>query len=445
MTRIFVGVLAVVHVAAWGLAVTAQAQTTKRTPAGRVSVYVNTSRRDVEGLARRSDTELWTGIDLHTPDNDGRGTEFGIDLRHSHYFDRTRSERFSIYDGFVGVRLGSTGRVRLRAGHMWLTELGSIGAIAGGLAEVRLGGTQNDRDRTRVRLGGFSGVEPVMYGAGYVAGVRKFGGYAAIERGFLRRHLVGYTRVQHGSVIERSVVTFTNFIPAGRSLFVYQAGEFDVQGPANGTARRGLSYFLTNARVTPHSRLELLATYNRGRAIDARTLSDDVRNGRSLTTQAIEGLRYESAGGRVTVEVVPRVRVYAGYARDRNNRDDHATARVTLGGHAGNLLGTGFDVSASDARIERSTGSYHSRYVSVGHSIGRTIYVSGDYATSLSVVRFARSDGIIIETHPSTRRYAGNVSANLGRHWSLVGTVDYALDDTVKDLRLLSGLSYRVR
>jgi hypothetical protein len=328
---------------------------------------------------------------------------------------------------------------------MWLSELGSVGALAGGVAEVRFGPGSSERRGTRIRVAGFSGIEPVMYRPGYAPGVRKYGGFAAIERGFLQRHIIGYARVQQGPIVERSVLTFTNFIPAGPAVFVYQSAEVDVQGPASGAARRGLSYFMTNARLSPLSRVELLATYNRGRSIDARTLSDDVRNGRPLTTHAIDGLRYESTSGRVTVEVAPQVRVYAGYARDRNNRDDRATARITIGGHASNVLGSGLDISGSDAWIERATGAYHSRYLSVGRTVGRGVYLSADYATSLSVVRFLRGDGLVIETRPSTRRVSGTVSATVSRHWSLLGTVDYSIEETMSERRLLCGLSYRVR
>jgi hypothetical protein len=197
--------------------------------------------------------------------------------------------------------------------------------------------------------------------------------------------------------------------------------------------------------MSASSRVELQATYNRGRALDARQLTADLINGRALSTEALEGLKYESAGGRVTVEVIRRVHVYAGYTRDRNNRDEAPTARILVGGHAGNVLGSGFDVSGSDSRIERSTGPYHSTYVSIGHSLGRSVYLSADYSTSLSVVHFLRSDGVVIETKPSTRRYSGSGSVTLNRHFSLLGTVDYTIDDTMTEIRALSGLSYRIR
>ena len=102
-------------------------------------------------------------------------------------------------------------------------------------------------------------------------------------------------------------------------------------------------------------------------------------------------------------------------------------------------------MSGSDARIDGPTGPYHSRYLSVGRSIGRSVYVSGDYSTSLAVVRFLRSDGVTIETRPWTRRLSGNVSATLNRQFSLIGVVDLTMDEGMNDLRVMTGLTYRLR
>jgi len=419
-----------------------RAQSSSTRPTGHVSVHVNTAGRDWTDGTTRRDTELSTGATLESPRTDENGAEYRLDLRHTRYSSGTRPDRLSIYDGFAGARFGGDLQVRVRAGQMWLQDLGTMGALAGGLIEV---GKRPWKDEGHVRAGFFSGLEPKLYETGYAPDVRKYGGYAAYESGYLRRHVVGFTTLRHGDLRERSVLSVTNFIPGGRSFFAYQAAEYEVQGPAQGAATGGLSYFLTNVRLSPSSRVELNGTYNRGRSLDARQLTDDVLNGRPLTSQAVEGLRYESAGGRVTVEVVPRLRLYAGYTRDRNNRDDAPSGRVLLGGHAGNIFGSGFDVSGSDSRIERASGPYHSTYLSVGRSIGRAVYVSADYSTSLSVVRFPRSDGVVIETRPSTRRYSGSGSVTLNRYFSLLTTVDYTLDDAMRELRILSGLSYRIR
>jgi hypothetical protein len=197
-------------------------------------------------------------------------------------------------------------------------------------------------------------------------------------------------------------------------------------------------------RVLPTERLELQATYNRGRSIDARGLSEDVLNGRPIAVGALDGLLYQSAGGRVTVEAVPRVRIYAGYARDKDNRNAVPSGRTIVGVYAGNVMG-GIDIAASDSLLDRPERQYHSRYVSIGRQIGRLVYVSGDYTTSLSVVRFSRSDGITVETRPHTTRFSGTANINVGRSVSLLLTAERTRDDQIREFRMLSGLSYRMR
>jgi hypothetical protein len=411
---------------------------------GRFSVHADTARREVEGAGAQNETMVTTAATFETTEREDNpnGLELGLDLRQSRWLTGAHPDRLSLYTGFVGTRVGGDTGLRLRAGHMWLPDLGTIGNVAGGLVEIS---QRPSSTRTRFRVGGFMGLEPESFDVGYAPDVRKGGVYAAVQRGYLQRHVVGYTRVQQGSMTERSVLSTTNFLPMGRAVNVYQAAEYEVRGPAQGAAQRGLSYFLANARVSPASRLELLGMYNRGRALDARQLTADLLTGRSLTQQALEGLTYESAGGRVTVQPVRSVHVYGSYARDRNNRDDAPAARVTFGGQAGDIMKSGVDAAFSDARIERSTGPYHSRYVSIGRGIGRAAYASVDYSTSLSVIRFERLDGVIIETRPSTHRWSGSGSINVGRALSLLLSLDHTTDDTVRDLRILTGLSYRIR
>jgi len=410
---------------------------------GRVTFLVNTATRNVDGLDSRRDTELATMFTFRTPDMDASGLDAGVDLRYSRYTTVDRPDRASVYDGFAGARLGAQGQFRVRAGHMWLPDLGTAGALAGGLFEYRHAPATSDG--LRFTVGGFSGAEPEVYDTGYVPGVRKSGGYVTLQRGFMQRHVVGYAQIKQSGMLERNLLTFTNYIPGGSGFFLYQAAEVDLKGPADGTASSGLSYFLMNARVSAGPRVELNGTYNRGRSIDARRLTEDVLNNRPLTQQAIEGLQYESAGGRVILRVARQTDVWAGYYQDRNNRDDEPTGRLTVGGHAGNVAGTGLDISANMARYDRPTGAYNSTYFSVGHALGRSVYVSGDYSTSLSVIRFVRSDGVVIETRPSTKRYAGTANATLSRHFSLMLVADYTRDEGYDELRLLSGLTYRLR
>jgi hypothetical protein len=145
------------------------------------------------------------------------------------------------------------------------------------------------------------------------------------------------------------------------------------------------------------------------------------------------------------VEVAPRVRVYGGYSRDKNNRDTASTNRFLVGGYASNMAASGLDLTVSDSLMERPAGSYHSFYVSLGHQVKRNAYVSGDYSTSLSVVRFSRSDGITIETRPHTSRFSGTATINVGRSTSLLTTVERSFDDQANGFRLMTGITYRFR
>ena len=418
------------------------AQSPAPKPDGRVSFYLTTTRRSPEGADAKTGFDFATSFTFRTPNVEGRGLEAGVDLRHTGYSASERPQRVSIYDGFVGARFGERGQFRARAGHMWLPDLGTAGALAGGLFEYHTAPSGADN---RLIAGAFAGTEPMGYQAGYASGVKKYGGYVALESGFLRRHVVGFADIRQGAVTERAMLSVTNYIPVGRSFFAYQALEYDLKGPADGAAKGGLSYFLVNARASAGPRVELQGTYNRGRSLNARQLTDDVINGRALSAESVDGLRYESAGGRVSVKMARTVEIYGGYARDRNNRDDAPTGRITIGGYASNVFGSGTDLSGSDARIDRPTGPYHSRYLSIGHAIGRSVYVSGDYSTSLATVRFLRSDGVTIETKPWTRRLSGNVSAIINRPFSLVGVVDYTMDEGMTDLRVMTGITYRLR
>lgn len=427
-----------------GAATAAQAQTPpKPHPWGRVSFYVNGSHTSVDGVPGTGYGEFITSIAYQVPDQERSGLDYGLDARHSGVSGLTRPQRLSVYEGYVGARLMG-GALRVRGGHLWLSDLGALGSVAGAAVEVR----QKSNSPTiqpgigRLRVGFFGGLEPSIAEWGYAQDVKKFGGYVALDGAHARRHVLGFVNVRDASMSERSVLTATNFVPMGRKFFLYQAAEYDVQRPA-GQAQAGLTYFMANARVSPTTRLDLQGTYNRGRSVDTRGLAQDILSGRPVTQTTVDGLLYESVGGRATVEVVRRVRVYAGYTRDKTNREDTPTGRTLIGGHAGNLLGSGFDVSASDAFIDGANRQYQSRFLSAARQIGRTIYVSGDYSTSLSVLHFSRSDGVVIEMRPRTRRVSGNATIYLNRKVSLLFTIERTRDDQATDVRMLSGMTYR--
>lgn len=407
-------------------------------PSGRVSIFTHTSRIDADSGLSTGLGDLTTAFSYELPESDDSGFEYGIDVRHTRYTGSTRPERLAIYEGFVGARVAD-GSVRLRAGQLWMNDLGSLGSVAGGAVEWR----QRPSDG-RMRVGAFGGLEPNIFDVGYAPNIKKVGGYLLYEGQAARRHVVGYVRVQNKSLVERSVVTTMNFLPVGGKLFVYQAMEYDLQPPAE-HASRGLSYFFTTARVRATDRVEFQGTYNRGHSVDVRGLSENILAGRPISQSAAEGFLHDSIGGRTTVEVVQRVRVYGGYTSSKSSRDATRTGRILVGGYASNIARSGMDVTASDTVIDRPTGRYHSRYLSVGRQFGRHLYASVDYLTSLSVVRFSRSDGITVETRPHTARLSGTASINLPGSVSLLVTAERTRDDAAREFRLLAGMTYRIR
>lgn len=423
----------------------AQTTTTGRSPSARpwsrISFFTNSSQLRTTDGQERSLSELTTTFTAQMPELDGNGFEYGVDVRFSAYSARSRPERTSIYEGYVGGRFAN-GSVGVRAGHMWLNDIGSLGSVAGGALEIRQ--SRSDPDDGRFRAVAFAGLEPDILDTGYASNVKKFGGFLAYDGSGARRHVIGTVLVRNASIAERSVLTATNYVPVRQKLFLYQTLEYDMRPPA-GQAASGLAYFFLTGHVIANDRLDIQGTYNRGRSIDARSISEDVLAGRALSARSVEGFLYETMGGRVTVEVAPRVRIYSGYARDKNNRDAAQTGRILLGGYAGNIGGSGLDLTASDSLFDQPTGRYHSQYISLGRQIGRSVYASGDYSTSLSVIRFSRSDGIIVETRPHTSRFSGTASINVGRSISLLTTVERTSDDQSHDLRLLSGITYRTR
>jgi len=417
-------------------------QPAKPRPWGRVSFFASSSRTSVDGGDTRTVTELTTALSYQLPDVDEGGADYGVDVRYATYSQAGRPARTSLYEGFVGMRfLG--GRVRARGGHLWVGDVGALGSVAGAVLELRQ--SRRTPDAGRFRAGAFGGLEPNIRDIGYADQVTKFGVYGAYDGAGARRHSIGYVAVRQSKLTERSVLTTTHFVPVGRKLFIYQAAEFNLAPPA-GLGESGLAYLFANVRVTPTDRVELQGMYNRGRSVDARGLGEDLINGRPIPQRSIDGLQYESGGGRLTVEVLSGVRVYGGVSLDMDNRDTSRTRRIQVGGYASNVARSGFDLTVSESLMQRVAGSYESRYLSVGRQLGRRAYATLDYSSSLSIVRFSRSDGLVIETRPHASRVSATVTASLDRSWSLNGMVERSSgDDRFRDLRLLAGLAYRIR
>jgi hypothetical protein len=328
----------------------------------------------------------------------------------------------------------------VRVGQMWLNELGGLGAVGGGLFEI---GQPRREKHGRWRGVAFAGLEPRIMEAGYVTNVVKAGAFAAFDGAGLRRHVVGVVALRNQGLMERSVIVINNMLPVNRRLFVYQAAEYDVKS-AGIDSPGSLTYFFGNARYTASRFLEFQASYHRGRSMDSRTIVRDQLDGRAVDPRLLDGLRFESANGRATVTIRPGLRVYGGYGRDRNNHDEAASTRITYGMFASDIAGTGLDVAASDSRMQRPGGnSYDSWYVSVGRSFSRRVYLSGDYGSSLSVVRFLTASGFLIETRPHSRRLAFSSLFNLTRVASLLANVERLTDGTSTQTRVMSGINYR--
>ena len=408
---------------------------------GRVSFFTSASRAsaaDDVDAPRLSSTEFVTTFTYRSAETRDQALEFGVDSRLAGYSADDREPRVSLYEAWAGVRL-LDGRLRVRGGHLWLSELGGIGAIAGGEVEYA-----RPAGNGTLRFAGFGGLEPKTYEAGYFEDVRRYGGFVAFDGQRAMRSVLGYVLVKNADATERSVVTTTNSLPLGSRTFVYQAAEFDLQGPA-GQGSGGLTYLLANARVTAGPKVDLQASYHRGRSIDARTITHDQINGRPIAPKALEGYLFESLSGRVTVEVIRGVRLFAGYGHDRGNEDSEPADRLTLGGWAGNVAGSGVDLSGTFYRIERGDGSgYDSWYLSLGRNITSRVYVSGDYTSSLAVVRFMGTDGIVVEDRPETDRLSGTAVIHVTRLISLLLTAEHTTDPVVSDTRLLAGITYRL-
>lgn len=441
MPRTLAASLVVAALAAGWAPRAADAQTrSEPRPWGHVSFYMSTYRFVPEAGEPMTSSEVVTAVTYQTGELVGPGVEYALDARRSQQTMAGRDPRVSVYNAYVGASVAG-GTVRLRGGQMWLPELGGLGSVSGGLVEIR---RQSPTGVGRFRAGAFAGVEPETHQIGFVRDVRKFGGYAALEGARGRRHVAGFVRLMHGGVAERQVVTFSNFIPAGSRFFLYQVGEYDLSGPA-GQGDGRLSFLLVNGRARAGSRVELQGSFHRGRSIDARSITDDILNGRPVATAAAEGYFYESLGSRVTVLVTSRTRVHGGYTRDRNNRDSAPTGRTLYGVSSADLAGTGVDVTVSGSRIERPTGRNNSLYASVGRQVGRKVYVSVDYISSLSVIRFTRFDGLTVELRPETIRVGGSAVITLGRHVSILATAEQTRDNDSHEFRLMSGLTYRFR
>jgi hypothetical protein len=406
---------------------------------GRFSLFYNWSERDLVGGPTADFSEVIARFSMYSEPGSGTNFEFGIDTRAAVFpGNEGRDGRVSIYDAWVGFR-GDGGRWTLRLGQMWLRNMGGIGALGGLFGEYQF---QNASSFGQFRIGLFAGVEPKIRDVGYVDGITKGGAYVAVDAAHGRRHVLGWVLIRNEELTERSIVIFNNFIPVKRKFFLYQALEYDLEGPA-GLGDPELGYFFANLRYAPVQLIEFQGTYHRGRSIDARSITDDVLDGRPVDPERLQGLLFESGRFRVNVRPWRWVRFWVGYGRDRNNSEDEWADRTNLGFSLNNIAKIGLDFSASASRINRLDREYDSTWVSLGKTIGRRVYLSLDYLTSLSVFQYSDGGGGTIEVRPESERFSLSMNANISKTFSLLLVVERTDHDDYEEVRALTGLTIR--
>ena len=411
-------------------------------PYGRVALFGNVTQLTRTDLSKSTLSQWSAALTLHSASNLDGGVEYAVDYRGSQYIASSRDNLNSLYNAYVGARTPG-GAFGVRIGQMWLDELGSLGSVGGVYLSLA---QRNPTSIGRFRLGLFGGVEPKVQQIGYFDKVRKAGAFVALDGYDALRSVLGYVQVRNDKLLERSVIVLNNYIPIGRTISVYQAGEYDIAPPA-GQGKSGLNYFLVNARWQASRIIEVQALYHYGLSIDARTLTDDQIHGRPIDPRLLDGFLFESVGGRLTFTVTPTVRLYAGYAAEKRNRSDATIGRITAGLFASNLFNSGFDLSVSENRYQRTTGQGDDNavYASLGRSIGTRIYLTAEYSTSVAFLQFTDAGGVTVVSQPSFQRYGLSGVANLSRAFSLLLTLEHITGDRKEDeeSRALLGLSYR--
>jgi hypothetical protein len=383
--------------------------------------------------------ELIASLSFYSEVDQNSRFEFGLDARVATWDASDRDERVSLYDAWVGVR-GLDGRWTLRLGQMWLRDLGGIGSVGGLFGEYRF---LKQSSIGRFRLGLFGGGEPEIMDAGYADGVTKMGGYVAVDGAHGRRHVLGYVRIDNDDLTERSVVVFSNFIPVGRKFFLYQVLEYDLAA-SDALQDDELSYFFANLRYSPIKKVDFQLSYHRGVSIDARSIADDILDGRPVSPERLQGLLFESSRFRVTVFPNRHLRVWGSYGRDRDNQgDEEWYGRYGLGISFIDLFNVGLDLTASNTKVDRADESYDNTYISLGKSFGRRVYISLDYISSLSVFRYDDEEGVSVELRPESDRYSLSTNINLNRSFSLFVIGELFDGDDYEERRVLTGLTLR--
>jgi len=178
-------------------------------------------------------------------------------------------------------------------------------------------------------------------------------------------------------------------------------------------------------RFVPVRRVELQGSYHHGLSSTPARLTDNQPERAPDRPAPARWFLFESLVGRVSVDVFSTLRVYAGYGREKGTT---RTRRRT-----GSRSGLRVDVLAPDSicgrdnRISHLTGAagITTPVRLPRSSIGRSVYLTVEYDTSVSIVRFTDSGGVIVESQPKTRRYAlTSVCPHLPAHLPAPDTED---------------------
>lgn len=404
---------------------------------GRFALFTSFASRESSTGTTTDSTEIIARFSI-SGDQPGGIFEYAFDGRFATYPSSERDERASIYEAFVGLHTRDR-QWNLRLGQMWLGELGGLASVGGVLGEYR---QPTASAIGRWRFGAFAGLELSPYELEYLDEIHKGGVYAALDGDHGRQHILGWVLVRNHDLTERSVVVFNNFIPFGKSVTLYEALQYDTQGPA-GLGDAELSYIFGNLRWRISKVVELQGTYHRGQSVDARTITDDVVSGRPVDPARLEGLLFESARARVMVRPLRWLSVWAGYSNDRDNRGDESSNRFQIGASARRLFGVPLDVSVTSTQTDRGGDSYDSLWASVGYAFGPKVYLTLDYYDTLSVYTIGDGSGGTIEVRPNSERLSLSGNINLSRTFGLLVTLEHTDHSDFTEIRALTGLIVR--
>ena len=403
---------------------------------GRIAFYAQTTGTTQPGFLSSRYNELVTTFTIASALRDQPGLEFAVDLRGSSYpASEGHDARFSIYNAYVGQSFANG--LLVRGGQMWLNELGALDRW-----EEEWPSTNTSREIISSESEVFTASNPISLRSDTCKESASTGGYFSFDGQNGASSSIGYVTLRNSGLTERSVLVFSNFVPAGNSFVVFQNAEYDVVGPAGLDLGKGLNYFFISSRYDPSQNVELQGTYHRGRSIDTRSIVDSELNGRPVDSSQLNSLLFESLDGRFTVSFARNIRAYVGYGRDRTNQGDLPLDRLNLGASTSNLLNSGLDLYLS---FNHWTGSFpHDGFTfSVGKTLGKSIYISGDYTSSVSIFRITGTDGVIIENRPSSKLFGVSTVANLNRKISLQFNAQRTTGSEFNENRFLGGIAYR--